>query len=199
MQLRESGWAIGFTAFAAFMLIMIGTFEALNGLSAIFENEFYVATNNYFLKLDVTAWGCDPPDHWPRCDRGRCRVVHRSVWARIVGIVIAIASAIANFAFIPYYPAWSLTIIALNVAVIWVLTVHAIDFRDADVRNAAPWSRGRGQGAASTVRALDPDGRHVRPGRSQADRFLCESHHRSACRGLRTAGKLRNRSHMTSL
>lgn len=133
MQLRQSGWAIGFTAFAAFMLIMIGTFEALNGLGAIFENEFYVVTNNYFLEFDVTAWG------WIHLILGLgvlaagIALFTGALWARIVGIVVAICSAIANFAFIPYYPAWSLTIIALNVAVIWVLTVHAIDIREPDM------------------------------------------------------------------
>jgi hypothetical protein len=49
------------------------------------------------------------------------------VWARIVGVIVATISAIANFAFIPYYPFWSLTIIAIDVFVIWALTVHGRD------------------------------------------------------------------------
>jgi hypothetical protein len=36
-------------------------------------------------------------------------------------------SVVANFAFIPYYPVWSLVIIALDVFVIWALTVHGRD------------------------------------------------------------------------
>ena len=38
---------MGFILFAAIMLIMVGVFQALQGLVAIFENEFYVATRNY--------------------------------------------------------------------------------------------------------------------------------------------------------
>ena len=38
-----SGWAIGWTYFAAMMMILIGTFHAIAGLIAIFEDEFYVA------------------------------------------------------------------------------------------------------------------------------------------------------------
>jgi hypothetical protein len=33
-------------------------------------------------------------------------------------------SAIANFLFIPYYPLWSLLMIALAVFVIWALAAH---------------------------------------------------------------------------
>src|SRR4051812_4098613 len=108
-QRSQSGWAVGFTAFAAFMMLMIGMFQIFNGLGAIFENEFYVVTKNYFLEFDVTTWG----------------VIHLIIgigvviaglglftgarWARILGVVIAVLSAISNFAFIPYQPAWSLT------------------------------------------------------------------------------------------
>jgi hypothetical protein len=46
----------------------------------------------------------------------------RKVWAAAVAIVLAILSAIANFFFIPYYPFWSLLMIALAVWVIWALT-----------------------------------------------------------------------------
>ena len=49
-------------------------------------------------------------------------------WARAVGIVLAVLSAIANFFFLPYYPIWSLVIIALDVFVIWALaTVRRTD------------------------------------------------------------------------
>jgi hypothetical protein len=40
---------------------------------------------------------------------------------------VAALSMIANFAFIPFYPVWSITIIAICVAVIWALTAHGRD------------------------------------------------------------------------
>jgi hypothetical protein len=52
-----SGWAVGFILFAAIMMIMVGVFQALQGLIAIFENEFYVATRNYIFQFDATTWG----------------------------------------------------------------------------------------------------------------------------------------------
>src|SRR5215212_6359295 len=54
---QTSGWAVGFIMFAAIMMIMTGVFQALQGLVAIFENEFYVPTRNYLFQFDATAWG----------------------------------------------------------------------------------------------------------------------------------------------
>ena len=54
---QTSGWAVGFILFAAIMMIMSGVFQALQGLVAIFENEFYVATRNYTFQFDATSWG----------------------------------------------------------------------------------------------------------------------------------------------
>ena len=54
---ETSGWAVGFVLFAAIMMIMVGVFDALQGLIGIFQNEFYVATRNYLFKLDATTWG----------------------------------------------------------------------------------------------------------------------------------------------
>jgi len=54
---RPSGTAVGFILFAAIMMIMSGVFQALQGLVAIFENEFYVATRNYLFQFDATTSG----------------------------------------------------------------------------------------------------------------------------------------------
>jgi hypothetical protein len=45
----------------------------------------------------------------------------------VVGSAIAALTILANFAFIPYYPVWSLLIIALSVFVIWALCVYNRD------------------------------------------------------------------------
>ena len=54
---ETSGTAVGFILFAAIMMIMVGVFQALQGLIGIFENEFYVATRNYLFQFDATTWG----------------------------------------------------------------------------------------------------------------------------------------------
>src|SRR6476620_4362958 len=52
-----SGWAVGFILFAGVMMLMAGAFQAMAGLVALFENEFYVTTRNYVFQLDATGWG----------------------------------------------------------------------------------------------------------------------------------------------
>ena len=119
---EPSGTAVGFILFAAIMMIMVGVFQALQGLVGIFENEFYVPTRNYLFQFDATSWG------WTHLLLGLLvafagwGLFSGRTWARTVAIFLAVLSAIANFAFIPYYPFWSLLVIALDVWVIWALT-----------------------------------------------------------------------------
>jgi len=126
-----SGWAAGFALFAALMMIMAGVWQALAGLIAIFENEFYVATRNYVFEFDATTWG------WIHLLLGvvvglaGLGLLAGQTWARVVGIILAVLSAIANFLFIPYYPFWSMLIIAVDVFVIWALAAHGRELRDA--------------------------------------------------------------------
>jgi hypothetical protein len=129
---EASGWAVSFTLFAAVMMLMAGTFQALAGLVAIFENEFYVSTRNYLFQFDATTWG------WIHLLVGLVvafagwGLLSGRTWARVVGITLAVVSAIANFLFLPYYPFWALTVIALDIFVIWALTAHGHDLQTTD-------------------------------------------------------------------
>ena len=124
---KAPSWARGFVLFAAVMLIIIGVFHAFNGLSAILEDAFFVVTPNYLFSIDVTTWG------WLHLILGiivllaGVYLLRGSLWAVLVGIVVAGVSAILNFLSIPYYPFWSLLIIALDVVVIWALATHGRD------------------------------------------------------------------------
>ena len=117
-----SGWAVGGITFAAVMLVTIGIFQIVNGFVAIFDDGFYVVTQNYTFDLDTTAWG------WIHLLLGILFVLAGyglftgAAWAAVTAIVLAVVSAVSNFFFIPYYPFWSLLIIALNIWVIWALT-----------------------------------------------------------------------------
>ena len=58
--------------------------------------------------------------------RGRYRARHRTTftdapWARVVGICLAAVSTVVSFLYIPYAPAWSVIVIAIDVLVIWAL------------------------------------------------------------------------------
>lgn len=45
-------------------------------------------------------------------------------WGRVVGVVATGLALVANFAFVPVYPFWSLLLIVMNVLVIYALIVH---------------------------------------------------------------------------
>ena len=119
---RVSGWAVGGITFAAVVLMLIGFFQLVAGLSAIIDDEFFVVTRNYTFDLDTSAWG------WVHLLLGLLLVFTAwglfigAGWAVVVGIFLAGLSALANFFFIPYYPFWAILVIALDVWVIWSLT-----------------------------------------------------------------------------
>jgi hypothetical protein len=119
---QVSGWAIGAIAFAATIMVLIGVFQALAGLVAIFNDDFYVVARNYTFDLDVSAWG------WIHLLVGLAILATgmglfaRKAWAGVAGILLCMLSALVNFFFIPYYPIWSLVIIGLDIWVIWALT-----------------------------------------------------------------------------
>jgi hypothetical protein len=123
----RSGVAVGFTYFAAIMMMLSGGFEILQGLSAIIKKNLYVVNKDYIYKINVNGWG------WIHLILGvivllaGVALLGGALWARIVGIAMAALIAIANFLWLPYYPVWAIVLIALNVVVIWALAAHGRD------------------------------------------------------------------------
>ena len=122
-----AGWVVGLSLFAGVMMIITGVFSAMEGVVALARNEVYAVTPRYIFTFDLTTWG------WLHILLGiivlvaGVGVITGQLWGRVVGITIAVLTMLANFAFIPYYPIWSLLIIGLNVFVIWALCVYNRD------------------------------------------------------------------------
>ena len=131
VERQPSGWAIGFTGFAGLMLLLIGLYHIIAGLAALVNNEFYVATANYVFQFNVTSWGIIHLIAGVIVFFAGIGVFSGALWARTVGVIVALLSGIANFMFLPYYPIWSVLIIAVDVAVIWALTAHGRDITEA--------------------------------------------------------------------
>jgi hypothetical protein len=121
---RPNRLAVGMTAFAAIMMMTVGVFQAFQGIVALLNDTFYVVGEKWTFSFDITTWG------WVHLIVGAAVaaagffLLTGAVWARVVGIGVAILSAVLNFAWLPYYPIWSVLIIAVDVFVIWALTVH---------------------------------------------------------------------------
>ena len=111
----------GLVKFAGVMLIISGLWGVVTGISGILADKIFVTTPQYVYYFDVTAWG------WVHLILGLLvagagfGVLKGAAWARILGVALASASLLVNFAFIPYYPIWSILIIALDVLIIWQL------------------------------------------------------------------------------
>lgn len=124
---QPSGWAVGWTAFAAITMIMAAIFWAISGLVALFNSEFYVVTQRWIFEFDVSTWG------WIHLIIGIIVgfagffLFKGAVWARTVGVIIAVISGIVAFTWLPYYPIWAIIYIVVSVAIIWALTVHGRD------------------------------------------------------------------------
>lgn len=120
---QQPAWIGGAVVFAGVMMIMIGVLHALAGLVAVVKSAFFTDAPNYLYDVSVTGWG------WVHLVAGVAiaaagfAVWAGQTWARALGIALAALSLITNFLFIPYYPLWSLLIIALDVLVILALSV----------------------------------------------------------------------------
>lgn len=121
---EPTGW-VGWVVFAGIMLFMLGSFQAIEGLVAIFnDNYFVVSSGKLLVSANFATWG------WLHLAIGVIAmfagwgVLAGQTWARIFGIGVAFLGALANMAFINAYPIWSLLLIALDVVVIYALAVH---------------------------------------------------------------------------
>ncbi|WP_068155680.1 DUF7144 family membrane protein [Rhodococcus phenolicus] len=119
--------AAGTSLAAAVILITVGILQFLQGIAAVAENELFVVGVEYTFKFDFTTWG------WIHIVFGVVIVVVGLVlltgatWARIGAIILAALSILVNFMWLPYYPWWSVLIIALDIVVIWAVSTWQPD------------------------------------------------------------------------
>ena len=122
-----SSWAVGWTGFAGVMLIIVGVFDIIAGLVALVNDEFYVIGREWVFEFDVTAWGVIQLIIGAVLLLAGIGLFSSNMAARVVGVIVAALAAIANFAWLPYYPVWAIIVISICIAVIWALTAHGED------------------------------------------------------------------------
>jgi hypothetical protein len=129
-----SGGAAGVLAFAGILMVMAGSFQFIEGLVAVVNDTFYVVGEEYVFEFDLTTWG------WIHMILGvvvalaGIGLFRGAVWARTVAVVMASLSILTNFLWMPYYPVWSLVIIAFGVFVIWAAIAHGRDLAETSER-----------------------------------------------------------------
>jgi hypothetical protein len=124
---RESPWAGGLTVFAAALLVVGGVWHVFAGIAALVHDEVYVSIPEYLYSFDLTGWG------WIQLLLGVLAgvagfgILKGQTWARVVGIGFALLSMAIQFLIIPFYPVWSLLMIALDIAIIFALATYRRD------------------------------------------------------------------------
>jgi hypothetical protein len=123
---RRSEWAAGGLIFAGTLMAVLGVWQVLIGIAAIWRDAFFEVPAEYVYDINVAGWG------WIHLILGivvflaGLGVFTGALWARAVGILLATLSAIAHFLFLPYYPLWSIIVVALAVFVIWALATARV-------------------------------------------------------------------------
>ena len=116
----------GWVGFAGILMVLIGAIDFFQGLVALFEDEYFVVTASGFLVVDLTAWG------WIMLIWGVLLVLAGlgllggQTWARWFSIIVVCVNIIAQLGFLgnSQYPIWALTVIALNIIVLYALTAR---------------------------------------------------------------------------
>ena len=124
-----SGWT-GWIVFAGVMMLMMGAFHVIQGLVALFQDTYYlVGQEGLVVQVDYTTWG------WVHTILGAVVILAGiallagQMWARVVAIILAFGSALVNIAFLGAYPIWSITMIAIDVLVIYAVTMHGKEMK----------------------------------------------------------------------
>ena len=112
------------------MMVMLGSFHVIQGLVGLFHKSYYlVGQNGLTVHVNYTTWG------WVHIIVGAIVIgagaglLAGQMWARIAGVLVALASAVVNIGFLAAYPIWSTLMIVLDVLVIWALTVHGREMK----------------------------------------------------------------------
>ncbi|HZN76235.1 MAG TPA: hypothetical protein VFC00_31790 [Micromonosporaceae bacterium] len=131
MQRRApSAAAVGWTVFAAFMMILLGCWWVIVGIVGLIDDDFYVRTRHYVFEFDTTSWG------WIHLIVGAIVLIAGfalytgAVWARTVGVFVALLAALVAFAWLPWYPIWAILMVVAAISVIWALTAHGRDMAE---------------------------------------------------------------------
>lgn len=125
---NQSGWT-GWVYFAGFMMIIMGALQTISGLAALLNDDWLLVTEQRLIAFDFTTWG------WIHLLIGVVvfaagfAVMNGAVWARAVGVVIAMISLVANLAYANTYPIWAIAVVIIDVLIIYALTVRGNELR----------------------------------------------------------------------
>lgn len=127
---EQTAW-VGWVVFGAAMMVLLGLFHLITGLVALLSSSsLAVPHRDLLVDVGYDAWG------WVHVAGGLVALaagvglLTGATWARVLGVVVAMASALVNLGFLPASPGWALLMISLDVLVIYAITVHGREIRN---------------------------------------------------------------------
>ncbi len=123
-----TGW-VGWSFFAAVVLILVGAMNIITGFIALFDDNYLINTAGGMFVFDPTGWGFTILIIGALLVLAGFSILKGSLYGRIIGVLAAGLSAIAQISTIRPYPIWSMIIIFINVMVIYALTVHGDELK----------------------------------------------------------------------
>jgi hypothetical protein len=121
---------MGFVLFTGTVMILVGVFEVILGLTALFSSGYFGVTQDPLVTSDFDAWG------WLHTVLGAVAVVaglglfRGKLWARMLGILFALTCAVVNLGFLSVAPFMSVSIIVLCIVCVFAITVHGAELED---------------------------------------------------------------------
>jgi hypothetical protein len=122
---KRSGWI----TFAGALALLAGAYNALSGIAAIADDETVSAVATQVLYgIDLTVWG------WFWLLVGALQIftgvmiLRRSEWGLALGVSLAGISAFMTVFVIFAAPLWAITVLTLNMLVIYGLLSRGDDF-----------------------------------------------------------------------
>jgi hypothetical protein len=123
-----TGW-VGWSFFAAVVLILVGAMNIITGFIALFDDNYLINTAGGMFVFDPTGWGFTVLIIGVLLVLAGFSILKGSLYGRIIGVLAAGLSAIAQISTIRPYPIWSMIVIFISVMVIYALTVHGDELK----------------------------------------------------------------------
>jgi hypothetical protein len=117
------GRGYGLLIFASVLLLVIGFWNLIQGISAIARSHVFVA-NAHYVFGDLRAWGWVTLIFSILLLLAGVGVLMGNQMARWFAVAMLGLNAIEQMFFIPAYPFWSLTIIAMDVVALYGLCAY---------------------------------------------------------------------------
>jgi hypothetical protein len=115
---------------AATMMILSGLLTSFIGIVGILKGIFFASVAAYPFYFSPFGRGLTDLVIGAVVFFVGCGLLFRVQRARHLATAVVVVSAIANFIFLPFYPVWSIVVIALDIIIIWELTREARGMRE---------------------------------------------------------------------